>query len=512
MTDAPAHWALPEAPENTNPAHATWGIASPKLGTQWPSAAGGSSPQIPGAYFAAAPNSPEEEPLQLPPGSEPWTAWGHEAGMKGAPTPAPVRQTASAATTRRMTTAPAQTQVPSWQTWGAEATGRAYRSPAAAVAAYPPSQPRVAFANGPTLIPHRSDMSDHDRRALLNSVLEQQPPPPVPVPPPQRELSRKSKKVTTTTQYDNTGWGTQAQVQDDPWTTQDQSDWGHQGGGAWDQGAWAEPQQGRPRGNEKSGRGKQENRGGWGAPDQGGGWGTPNQGGEWGTQSSQGGWGQQEDRGGWGGQDSRNERGASNNDPWGTTGHDERGRGDDGWGRGDDGWGKGDDGWGKGDDEEGESDEWERIDDGWSSGVGGEQRSELLGDSRRPRRANHQSVTQSSRPATTMPSRTMAYAVNNSPSVLASVDPVAAQVEKRERKESGSQRIPLGPDVPALKPVARALFGRQRKAKDRIKWWFPPDKDPNVRSLIEWIKDPPIAADLGAHGVSVPADASYILY
>ena len=41
----------------------------------------------------------------------------------------------------------------------------------------------------------------------------------------------------------------------------------------------------------------------------------------------------------------------------------------------------------------------------------------------------------------------------------------------------------------ALKPVGNALFGRDRKARERIHWQFPFDKDERVRHALEWLHD-----------------------
>jgi len=54
----------------------------------------------------------------------------------------------------------------------------------------------------------------------------------------------------------------------------------------------------------------------------------------------------------------------------------------------------------------------------------------------------------------------------------------------------------------ALGPVENALFGRDRKAGDRIHWQFPYDKDERVRHALEWLHDH--AHGVGAFGVSIP--------
>jgi hypothetical protein len=55
----------------------------------------------------------------------------------------------------------------------------------------------------------------------------------------------------------------------------------------------------------------------------------------------------------------------------------------------------------------------------------------------------------------------------------------------------------------AMKPVENAFFGRERKARDRIHWQFPHDKDHRVRQALEWLQDN--AHGVGAFGVSVPS-------
>ncbi|KAJ6516184.1 hypothetical protein C8R45DRAFT_810613 [Mycena sanguinolenta] len=51
----------------------------------------------------------------------------------------------------------------------------------------------------------------------------------------------------------------------------------------------------------------------------------------------------------------------------------------------------------------------------------------------------------------------------------------------------------------ALQPVHQALFGKTRKAKDRIHWMFPPNKDERVASLLAWIEI--MSYNLGAYGL-----------
>ncbi|EIM88496.1 uncharacterized protein STEHIDRAFT_167775 [Stereum hirsutum FP-91666 SS1] len=460
MTTAPGGWLDEGA---TNPAaHEAWGTSPRHMNSQWGPTSAGPSPIPPVGYFATAPNSPAQVPLQAQHGAKAWAAWGHEAGMKG-PTPAPAHQTFQAAAPPRTT----QANIPGWQSWGAEVTGRGYKPSAAATAAtaaYQTSQPRVAFADGPTLIPHRSDMSDHARSALLKSVLEQQLPPQVQ---PQRKQSKRNKKATTTTtQYQDAGWG---QQQDDPWGSQDQGPWGQgqQTGDQWGNDDYAQPQKGRRREKQSHGGGRQQPQSGWGEEVQGG----------WGKPEGQGRWDQQEAHGAWA---------TAQDGPWGGGGQDDYGKRADEWNDYD------------------ESEEWEKVEgvgDNWGDWSGGEHQSELLDDPGRHRRVNSLVHAPPPKKSATMPSRTMAYAAHHSPDFLTSVDPVAAQIEKRERKHSGTHKDPPDLDGEGLKPLSRALFGRHRKARDRIKWWFPSDKDPNVKAVIQWIRDPQVSEQLGAYGL-----------
>ncbi|KAG1755968.1 hypothetical protein EDB19DRAFT_1624889 [Suillus lakei] len=52
----------------------------------------------------------------------------------------------------------------------------------------------------------------------------------------------------------------------------------------------------------------------------------------------------------------------------------------------------------------------------------------------------------------------------------------------------------------AISPVAKAFFGRkERMAKDRFYWMFPPDKDRRVASLLAWIQS--VSNGLGSFGL-----------
>jgi len=52
----------------------------------------------------------------------------------------------------------------------------------------------------------------------------------------------------------------------------------------------------------------------------------------------------------------------------------------------------------------------------------------------------------------------------------------------------------------SFKPVENAFFGRDRKARERIHWQFPHDKDERVRQTLEWLLDN--AHNVGAFGLN----------
>jgi hypothetical protein len=100
-----------------------------------------------------------------------------------------------------------------------------------------------------------------------------------------------------------------------------------------------------------------------------------------------------------------------------------------------------------------------------------------------------------------MPSRTMAYANGT-----LEEDPLEAFSPGLSRKRNTMHDFAdielLESYGEALKPVGNALFGRDRKARDRIHWQFPFNKDERVRHALEWLHD--YAHGVGAFGVSIP--------
>ena len=98
-----------------------------------------------------------------------------------------------------------------------------------------------------------------------------------------------------------------------------------------------------------------------------------------------------------------------------------------------------------------------------------------------------------------MPSRTMAYA-NDMQDPLEAFSP---GLNRRHNSMHDYANIELlESDGEALQPVEHAFFGRDRKARERIHWQFPHDKDERVRHALEWLHDH--AHGVGAFGVSIP--------
>ncbi|KAJ7276114.1 hypothetical protein B0H12DRAFT_1005091 [Mycena haematopus] len=91
-----------------------------------------------------------------------------------------------------------------------------------------------------------------------------------------------------------------------------------------------------------------------------------------------------------------------------------------------------------------------------------------------------------------MPSRTLAHAYKGTTTSLFSGAP-------RNKVSEGANVQFIDSKGMALQPVQQALFGRTRKAKDRIHWMFPPNKDERVASLLAWIEV--MSYNLGAYGL-----------
>ncbi len=100
-----------------------------------------------------------------------------------------------------------------------------------------------------------------------------------------------------------------------------------------------------------------------------------------------------------------------------------------------------------------------------------------------------------------MASRTMAYANETPEDPLEAFSPGLSR--KRNTMHDYANIELLESYGEALKPVENAFFGRRdRKARDRIHWQFPYDKDERVRHALEWLHD--YGHSVGAFGVSLP--------
>ncbi|KAJ3898002.1 hypothetical protein F5879DRAFT_1012829 [Lentinula edodes] len=91
-----------------------------------------------------------------------------------------------------------------------------------------------------------------------------------------------------------------------------------------------------------------------------------------------------------------------------------------------------------------------------------------------------------------MPSKTLAHAYNGTTTSLNTGLPRNKINEYTNVQFHDSKGA-------ALMPAQQALFGRARKAKDRIHWMFPPNKDERVESLLTWIET--VSRDLGTYGL-----------
>lgn len=242
----------------------------------------------------------------------------------------------------------------------------------------------------------------------------------------------------------------------------------------------------------------------------------------WGTPARQDGGGD-----GWGGS-------ASGHDGWGSAGDAGRGGGDnwsnppkaqkqawgqnEGWDNQDSSWsngkgsaqdGWGDDGWGTGKDSR--KDEWEK-DDGWGDeGDGwGEDEGESEEEWKKPSHNYHQ--VPPSKPSLKaahqekhnwggsyaestyhMPSKTLVHAMNGT-----HIKAHNGHVPSQKMEEYTNVKF-LESNGAAFQQVQRAIFGRERKAKDRIHWMFSPHKDERVSSTLDWIQR--MEYNLGSYGL-----------
>ncbi|KAH9981854.1 hypothetical protein BJV74DRAFT_895908 [Russula compacta] len=91
-----------------------------------------------------------------------------------------------------------------------------------------------------------------------------------------------------------------------------------------------------------------------------------------------------------------------------------------------------------------------------------------------------------------MPSRTMAYANGTAQDPLEAFSPGLSRSRNTIHDYANMEFLESYGE--ALKSVRNAFFGRERKARDRIHWQFPYDKDERVYRALEWLHD-------NAHGV-----------
>ncbi|RDB23193.1 hypothetical protein Hypma_009617 [Hypsizygus marmoreus] len=251
------------------------------------------------------------------------------------------------------------------------------------------------------------------------------------------------------------GWG------NDGWDAGD-SGWGNTGGA--EQGGWGTLGDGgasSSKGRDMPGGGKER---GWGNENETG-WGNENETG-WGNENATG-WGNENETG-WG-----NEGGSA----WGN--NDDRGKGahDNSWGAANDGWGDGDDRWG---------DEEDDYDDHWEDPRRQGHATPPKGKSKSPWDGSQTDTTYS------MPSKTLTHAYNGTHKTIPTGVPPNKMNEYTNIQLLESRGA-------AFRPVQNAIFGKARKAKDRIHWMFSPNKDERVSSLLAWIQH--MEYNLGSFGL-----------
>jgi hypothetical protein len=199
--------------------------------------------------------------------------------------------------------------------------------------------------------------------------------------------------------------------------------------------------------------------------------GSPN---DWGGQEQNQGWGQGQGNSGWGGGDAG----------WDQQDAEQGGKGAPAWDRWDAGGAEGDDLEGDG---YTDSDGWHEV----TRRKNVRQTAfvpRLIGDSPYPMR-----------------SRTMAYASGNAEDGLDAFSPTLSR-----RRNTINDSDFLESYGEAFKPVENAFFGRERKARDRIHWQFPHDKDERVRDALEWLYDN--AHGVGAFGVSISSLNRFLVF
>lgn len=84
-------------------------------------------------------------------------------------------------------------------------------------------------------------------------------------------------------------------------------------------------------------------------------------------------------------------------------------------------------------------------------------------------------------------SRTMAYANGTVPPPVDAPSPVLSRRSNTINDYTNIESLESFGE--ALRPVEGAFFGQERKARDRIHWQFPHEKDERVRNALEWLHD-----------------------
>jgi hypothetical protein len=172
---------------------------------------------------------------------------------------------------------------------------------------------------------------------------------------------------------------------------------------------------------------------------------------------------------------------------------------DQGWGTpNNQDWGEHESGW-----DQQEDPAWDHAE--WDDAEAGESIRDGPREDRAGRREFLQSLTNAFVPSATgrtsypMTSRTFAYANDHSPNQRDALEPGLSRM--RTGIADFARMDFLQSNGEALRPAEMALFGRERKARERIHWQFPHDKDQRVRSVLVWIQD--AAHGIGAFGVSI---------
>ena len=153
-----------------------------------------------------------------------------------------------------------------------------------------------------------------------------------------------------------------------------------------------------------------------------------------------------------------------------------------------------DTGWGDHDQTGGEADNWGAANDSWGDtnerhDWGAVGASGHAGDSK----TQVHSTWGGSQQTYSMPSKTMTHAYNGTHAPPSNAPQTSKMNDYTNIKFVESQGK-------AFAKVQTAIFGRERKAKDRIHWMFSPDKDERVSALMGWIAS--TEYNLGSYGVS----------